>query len=173
MEAKMKRVTWVLVLTGMMVLGASAATACPGGGKGGGPGRGHGPGHMMGHLGFGPGPCMVLRDPAMQLSEQQRSAVGDYCEKHRDSMKELFQALHSLRDQVRSEVLKDQPDLGRIEALNAQVAAQLTSLARHFVETREALGAMLDTKQKARFLEMLANPPDPPAHGPFPGVSED
>jgi Spy/CpxP family protein refolding chaperone len=165
MEDPMKRVIWVLVLVGALVLGVQAATACPGSGKGGGPGVGRGPGPGMGLHGFGPGPCMVLRDPAMQLTDKQKASVGDYCRQHRDVMQAVFHGLHSLRDQVKAEVLKDQPDWGRVEALNAQVAARLTELARAFVETRDALGAMLDAGQKARFLDTLANPPEPPSHG--------
>lgn len=121
----------------LTLVAALPAIAQPGSGRGGPAGDGpRGDGFRDG--GFGP-----RLEKILDLTEEQKEAIGSLREKQRGSALEQRKELMKLRHEIRGLMLEDEPDAGALEKLVRQAGALKTEMqvarTRHRLEVRKLL----------------------------------
>jgi Spy/CpxP family protein refolding chaperone len=154
----------ILILTAtLLIAGAAAAQpdaeappAPPCGGQGWGHAWDDGQGHqerMAAHL---------------DLTEEQKEAVGKLLEEGRQRRLETRKAMMRLRNQLEGELLADEPDAGRVEKLIEEIGDLRTQQEATHMKQRLEIRKLLTKEQRDR---MLMHGPRG-GHGRGPGACE-
>ena len=134
-----------------LTLIAAAAYAQPGSGRGQGQGQGR-----FADQDWQPGPEMRLERMArvLELTDEQKTAIGDLMDKHHDEQQALRVEMMRLRTELKGEMLKDEPSEKTVVALAGKMGELRTQKQVLRLKHQLAVRAQLTDAQQDQWLLM-------------------
>ncbi len=140
------------VLTIILTSAGLATAQGPRHGKG--MGQGMGQGGFFGDGDFGPGHRLEMMAQRLDLSEEQQSSIKKIHEDGRSAGLEKRKELMRLRNEMKGEMLKDNPSEKAVLAINSKMGALKTEMKALRLKTRLAVREELTPQQRDQMLVM-------------------
>jgi Spy/CpxP family protein refolding chaperone len=139
----------IIALLTLTLIAAAAAYAQPGSGRG----QGQGQGRLAGQD-WQSGPEMRLERMArvLELTDEQKTAIGDLMDKHRAEQQALRVEMLRLRNELDGEMLKDEPSEKTVVALAGKMGELRTQKQVLRLKHKLAVRAQLTDAQRDQWL---------------------
>lgn len=149
-----RKLNTLLVVAAIVALGVGANALAQGPGP-----RGAGPHGGRGAGGCGAGECgagqergLARLQARLDLDDEQVAAIKDLQAKSQAANLDLRKDILRLQNEKRGEMLKDEPDAGKVVELTAKIGAVRTEMQTNRVETRLAVRKLLTPEQRDKML---------------------